>query len=100
MTSSQKPRRLQETQEPEEPKAPVAAAARPAGAVTATAGQPLLRVEKGHAEADELAALLVALLALARPVGSGPIETVPLPATVRWNAVRTFVAPHSWQTVA
>ncbi|MFD7429671.1 acyl-CoA carboxylase epsilon subunit [Streptomyces sp. NPDC059818] len=64
----------------------------PAGAV------PLLRVEKGHAEPDELAAVLVALLALA--AGPRPVETVLLPAAAGWKAARGPIAPHSWQTVA
>ncbi|MER5618062.1 MULTISPECIES: acyl-CoA carboxylase epsilon subunit [unclassified Streptomyces] len=65
----------------------------PAGAA------PLLRVEKGHAEPDELAAIVVALLARARAAGPRPVETVLLPATVDWDTVRRPSAPHSWQTV-
>lgn len=68
-------------------------------ALAPAAGQPLLRVERGHAEPGELAAVVVALLALAHPAGARPVETVALPAAARWNPVRTFAAPHSWQTV-
>lgn len=70
------------------------------GSRTARAGQPLLRVEKGHADPDELAAVLVALLAASRPASARPIETVELPITARWKPTRAFAAPHSWQTVA
>ncbi|MFE0379338.1 acyl-CoA carboxylase epsilon subunit [Streptomyces inhibens] len=101
MTSSQKPQAVRKPQEYEEPKTSVAAEDRVAGAVAPNSGLPLLlRVEKGHTEPDELAAVVVALLTRAVPAGPRPIKTVPLPVAVPWNALRTFVAPHSWQTVA
>ena len=88
---------LHTSRDPQKSSAPEAG---PDGGATPAAGQPLLRVEKGHAEPDELAAVLVALLAAARPAGPRPIETVDLPTTARWNLTRGFAVPHSWQTVA
>lgn len=61
----------------------------------------LVRVEKGHADPDELAAVVAVLFALARTADSPrPIVTVPLPAVARWTADGHITAPHSWQTVS
>ncbi|NJQ02998.1 acyl-CoA carboxylase epsilon subunit [Streptomyces zingiberis] len=68
-----------------------------------TAEADFLRVEKGHAGPEELAALTAVLLARAtaperherRPGGSRPHRTAP-----RWHRperVPAFRAPHSWQ---
>ncbi|QWQ42182.1 acyl-CoA carboxylase subunit epsilon [Streptomyces sp. YPW6] len=60
----------------------------------------LLRVEKGHADPEELAAITAVLLARAamRPTAAA----APVPATVRagWGhreRRHEFPAPHSWQ---
>ncbi|ATL85732.1 acyl-CoA carboxylase subunit epsilon [Streptomyces samsunensis] len=69
----------------------------PAAAATAT----LVRVEKGHADAEELAAVTAVLLARAaagthRTAGS----TRPSRSAARWRRLErrpAFSAPHSWQ---
>ncbi|WP_262706295.1 MULTISPECIES: acyl-CoA carboxylase subunit epsilon [Streptomyces] len=69
----------------------------PAAAAAAT----LVRVEKGHADAEELAAVTAVLLARAaagthRTAGS----TRPSRSAARWRRLErrpAFSAPHSWQ---
>ncbi|MET3983577.1 acyl-CoA carboxylase subunit epsilon [Streptomyces sp. PvR034] len=59
----------------------------------------LLRVEKGHAEPEELAAITAILLARAAATSeAGPVRTTG--STAGWRRLeRTpgFRAPHSWQ---
>ncbi|MER5731715.1 acyl-CoA carboxylase subunit epsilon [Streptomyces sp. NPDC002138] len=59
----------------------------------------LLRVEKGHAEPEELAAITAILLARAAATPeAAPVHTTG--STARWRRLeRTpgFRAPHSWQ---
>jgi acyl-CoA carboxylase epsilon subunit-like protein len=62
----------------------------------------LLRVEKGHAEPEELAALTAVLLARAAAVAGHHRAAAARPHrnTARWRRLeRTpgFRAPHSWQ---
>ncbi|MGX1887738.1 acyl-CoA carboxylase subunit epsilon [Streptomyces sp. NPDC055287] len=67
--------------------------------MTVHADEQILRVERGHAESDELAAITAVLLARAAA------QAVPAPAAevrskARWNRLercRAFCAPHSWQ---
>jgi hypothetical protein len=59
----------------------------------------LVRVEKGHADAEELAAITAILLARAA-AGEHPGTTRPVRSTAGWRRLeRTpgFRAPHSWQ---
>ncbi|MDX6356072.1 MAG: hypothetical protein QOF98_2975 [Streptomyces sp.] len=60
---------------------------------------PDIRVEKGHADAEELAAITAILLARAA-AGEHPGTTRPVRSTAGWRRLeRTpgFRAPHSWQ---
>ncbi|MFF3764924.1 acyl-CoA carboxylase epsilon subunit [Streptomyces sp. NPDC001922] len=61
----------------------------------------LVRVEKGHAEPEELAALTAVLLARAAAgTGHHPAGARPRRSTAGWRRLeRTpgFRAPHSWQ---
>jgi hypothetical protein len=54
-----------------------------------------IRVEKGHAEPEEVAAITV--LFLSRSARSGTRADVSSPGTASWRP-HTFRAPHSWQT--
>ncbi|GHF49744.1 hypothetical protein GCM10010218_33940 [Streptomyces mashuensis] len=59
----------------------------------------LVRVEKGHADAEELAAVTAVLLARAA-AGTAPAPGRPRRSTAPWRRLeRTagFRAPHSWQ---
>ena len=61
----------------------------------------ILRVEKGHAGPEELAALTAVLLARAAAGGTEPDEDRPSAAPWRRLERRTyFGAPHSWQGAA
>ncbi|WFB11549.1 acyl-CoA carboxylase subunit epsilon [Streptomyces sp. LX-29] len=69
--------------------------------MSATAGT-LVRVEKGHADAEELAAVTAVLLARAGAVHRtrGAASTRPRRDTARWRRLERqsgFRAPHSWQ---
>ncbi|MFC4030681.1 acyl-CoA carboxylase epsilon subunit [Streptomyces polygonati] len=64
-----------------------------------TPADSLVRVEKGQADAEELAALTAILLARAA-AGETPAPSVPVRSTAGWRRLeRTpgFRAPHSWQ---
>jgi hypothetical protein len=59
----------------------------------------LVRVEKGHADPEEVAALTAILLARAA-AGEDPGPSRPVRSTAAWRRLeRTpgFRAPHSWQ---
>ncbi|MCG3041379.1 acyl-CoA carboxylase subunit epsilon [Streptomyces sp. S1A] len=71
-----------------------------AATTTATAVADVVRVEKGHASEEELAAVTALLLARAAAHGSGPVASRPRRSTAPWRRLeRTsgFRAPHSWQ---
>ncbi|MER5490419.1 acyl-CoA carboxylase epsilon subunit [Streptomyces sp. LE64] len=58
----------------------------------------LLRVEKGHAEPEEVAALTALLLARAAAGGTEPApRAVAKPGWRRLERQYGFRAPHSWQ---
>ncbi|MCF3960894.1 acyl-CoA carboxylase subunit epsilon [Streptomyces fuscigenes] len=60
----------------------------------------LLRVEKGRADAEELAAVTAVLMARASAAGGAPAVAAPGRSVARWRRLeRTpgFRAPHSWQ---
>jgi hypothetical protein len=69
--------------------------------IVSTPADSLVRVEKGHADAEELAALTA--LILARAASGSAAEhapRVPVRSTAGWRRLeRTpgFRAPHSWQ---
>lgn len=66
----------------------------------AGASAPLVRVEKGSPDPDELAALVVAVLAAAR---AEPHTTGSRSRPVVWQRLERlagFCAPHSWQAAA
>ncbi|AEM81624.1 acyl-CoA carboxylase subunit epsilon [Streptomyces violaceusniger] len=69
----------------------------PAAAAAAT----LVRVEKGHADAEELAAVTAVLLARAAAgTHRGADSTRPGRSAARWRRLErrpAFSAPHSWQ---
>ncbi|MFJ1868392.1 acyl-CoA carboxylase subunit epsilon [Streptomyces sp. NPDC088097] len=57
----------------------------------------MLKVEKGHAEPEELAAITAILLARA---ATTPEAVATAPSTAGWRRLersRGFQAPHSWQ---
>ncbi|MGP3926180.1 acyl-CoA carboxylase epsilon subunit [Streptomyces sp. 8N616] len=59
-----------------------------------------LRVEKGHAEPEELAALTAVLLARAAGSGHHRAPARPHRSAARWRRLERqsgFRAPHSWQ---
>ena|GEM_PF-2811460 len=63
-------------------------------------GRSVVRVEKGHAEPEELAAITALLLARAAAGGATPEAARPARSTAGWRRLeRTpgFRAPHSWQ---
>ncbi|MBB5935942.1 acyl-CoA carboxylase subunit epsilon [Streptomyces zagrosensis] len=60
----------------------------------------VVRVEKGHADAEELAAVTAVLLARAAATQGHSAVPTPLRSAARWRRLeRTpgFRAPHSWQ---
>ncbi|MXM68586.1 acyl-CoA carboxylase subunit epsilon [Streptomyces sp. HUCO-GS316] len=62
--------------------------------MSATAVEGVLRVEKGHAEPEEVAAITAVLLACAATrAAAGPDER---PHKAGWRS-RVFQAPHSWR---
>ena len=64
-----------------------------------TPADSIVRVERGHADPEELAALTAILLARAA-AGEGTAPARPARSTARWRRLeRTpgFRAPHSWQ---
>jgi hypothetical protein len=66
--------------------------------ILSTPADSLVRVEKGHADAEELAALTAILLARAAEPPAAPAR--PARSTAAWRRLeRTagFRAPHSWQ---
>lgn len=63
-----------------------------------TDGGLMIQVEKGNPDAEELAALTVVLLALARETDSAELEPNPA-AWRRPERAHGFCAPHSWQAV-
>ena len=68
----------------------------------ATAAATLVRVEKGHADAEELAAVTAVLLArAAATVGHDRSRSArPARSAARWRRLERqsgFRAPHSWQ---
>ncbi|MEV6655425.1 acyl-CoA carboxylase subunit epsilon [Streptomyces sp. NPDC051219] len=65
-----------------------------------TPADTLLRVEKGHADPEELAAITAVLLARAAATGSATGKSHRVGSTAGWRRLeRTpgFRAPHSWQ---
>lgn len=65
-----------------------------------TAADSLVRVEKGHADPEELAALTAILIARAAAGEADASEGTPARSTAGWRRLeRTpgFRAPHSWQ---
>ncbi|PJE95887.1 hypothetical protein CUT44_18890 [Streptomyces carminius] len=59
----------------------------------------VVRVEKGHASEEELAAVTALLLARAAAAGTGPAAG-PRRAPARWRRLERglgYRAPHSWQ---
>jgi hypothetical protein len=65
-----------------------------------TPADSLVRVERGHADPEELAALTAILLARAAAGESAAGPAGPARSTARWRRLeRTpgFRAPHSWQ---
>ncbi|MET7619291.1 acyl-CoA carboxylase subunit epsilon [Streptomyces sp. NPDC005408] len=61
----------------------------------------VVRVERGHAEADELAAVTVVLLSvIAGQRAQGEYageERTPATGRRRWEGQAAYLAPHSWQ---
>ncbi|WP_333768835.1 acyl-CoA carboxylase subunit epsilon [Streptomyces sp. IBSBF 2435] len=65
-----------------------------------TPTDPHVRVEKGHAAPEELAAITAILLARAAAHGGDAAADLPARSTAAWRRLeRTpgFRAPHSWQ---
>lgn len=65
-----------------------------------TPADSLVRVEKGHADPEEVAALTALLLARAAVGEAGAAESGKVRSTANWRRLeRTpgFRAPHSWQ---
>jgi Acyl-CoA carboxylase epsilon subunit len=61
----------------------------------------LVRVEKGHAEPEELAAITAILLARAKAAGAAPAGHRPARSTAGWRRLERqtgFNAPHSWRS--
>jgi hypothetical protein len=56
--------------------------------------EPALRIERGQASDEELAALAVVLLALRR---AGPQRGRPAKGVRRWRRPEAYQAPRSWQ---
>ncbi|MFE9259257.1 acyl-CoA carboxylase subunit epsilon [Streptomyces sp. NPDC006879] len=57
----------------------------------------LLRVEKGHAEPEELAAITAILLARASATPAAPAQARSTAGWRRLERTPGFRAPHSWQ---
>ncbi|MDI3405850.1 acyl-CoA carboxylase subunit epsilon [Streptomyces cavernicola] len=60
----------------------------------------LLRIERGHATEEELAAIAVTLLSLAAARSEPDGEESGGQCTVRWSRrerTRSYQAPHSWR---
>ncbi|MFE0201152.1 acyl-CoA carboxylase subunit epsilon [[Kitasatospora] papulosa] len=56
----------------------------------------LLRVERGHAEDEELAALTAVLVALC--AGSHEASSIgPTAGSHQWRSADVYTAPHSWR---
>ncbi|GAA0492540.1 acyl-CoA carboxylase subunit epsilon [Streptomyces sp. NPDC046215] len=67
---------------------------------TASTASTLVRVEKGTADAEEVAAVTAVLLARAAAAGGHPAPSRPRRTSAGWRRLeRTpgFRAPHSWQ---
>jgi hypothetical protein len=65
-----------------------------------TPADSLVRVEKGHAAPEELAALTAILLARAGAGDAGDSAALPARSVAGWRRLeraRGFQAPHSWQ---
>ncbi|MBM9503865.1 acyl-CoA carboxylase epsilon subunit [Actinacidiphila acididurans] len=65
-----------------------------------TPADSLVRVEKGHAAPEELAALTAILLARAGAGDAGHSAGLPARSVAGWRRLeraRGFQAPHSWQ---
>ncbi|MCX4451394.1 acyl-CoA carboxylase subunit epsilon [Streptomyces sp. NPDC087866] len=58
--------------------------------------EPALRIERGRATDEELAALTVVLLALRADAGEQP-ESDPAGGFKRWSRQPAYRAPRSWQ---
>ncbi len=66
-----------------------------------TPADPIVRVERGHAEPEELAAITAVLLARAARQAAAPQpDTRVLAHWRRLERSPGFHAPHSWQAVA
>ncbi|AEW96727.1 MULTISPECIES: acyl-CoA carboxylase subunit epsilon [Streptomycetaceae] len=66
-----------------------------------TPAEPLVRVERGHAEPEELAAITAVLLA--RACAARPARPEPVRAVAHWRRLERspgFQSAHSWQAVA
>jgi hypothetical protein len=76
----------------------MSAPAQPAAQPATDSGPHLVRVEKGQANAEELAAVTALLLTRAAQRGAAPAD--PARSTAPWRRLeraRGFQAPHSWQ---
>lgn len=58
---------------------------------------PVVRVEWGHAEDDELAAVTVVLMYLLARSAEGDDAAPRRSPWRRWDSVTPYRAPHSWQ---
>ncbi|MGW2954507.1 acyl-CoA carboxylase subunit epsilon [Streptomyces eurythermus] len=65
--------------------------------------EPLFRIVRGQADAEEIAALTAVLTALAHRAGATTEPAAPRPAAARWVRLERnagFLASHSWQTAS
>jgi hypothetical protein len=60
-------------------------------------GEPALRIERGHASDEELAALTVVLIALSAGAEADDDEKRPVNGFRWWRRPETYRAPRSWQ---
>lgn len=56
-----------------------------------------VRVERGQADEEELAALTVVLLTRCSPGRTNSARTTPAGTPRWWNGPRAYRAPHSWR---
>ncbi|MCZ0210881.1 acyl-CoA carboxylase subunit epsilon [Streptomyces sp. UMAF16] len=65
--------------------------------------EPLFRIVRGQADAEEIAALTAVLTVLAQRTGAAAGPAAPRPAAARWFRLERnagFLASHSWQTAS
>ncbi|WP_406384910.1 acyl-CoA carboxylase subunit epsilon [Streptomyces sp. NBC_01618] len=68
--------------------------------MTSTVAEHILRVEKGHARSEELAAITVVLLARVTARTGGGTDSHQTPSRAGWQRLErmgAFRVPHSWQ---